>query len=98
MSNNTVIGRSFGSETVATKTEEGGWKVIVSMTEKRILSGSTDWEEKHISSMCTDDYFENAYKVATEATLLKFSDAIKLTQSDSLFEDMGEEESEKEEA
>lgn len=96
MASKQVIGRSFGSDTVAVKTEEGDWKVTVSMVEKRLLYGETEWEVKELASVCTDSYFENAYKVATEATLLKFSDRIKETGTDSLFEELVEVETKEE--
>lgn len=80
-----VIGRSFGSDTVAEKDESGDWKVVVTMTEKRLIEGS-DWEVKKISAQCTDKRFEKAYAVAMNSTLEQFTDALGITKSDSLFE------------
>ena len=80
-----VIGRSFGSDTVATKEEDGSWKVIVSMTERRQLKGA-DWEEKKISTMCTNAFFEKAYSVALDSTLKQFEASVHKTGTDSLFD------------
>ena len=79
-----VVGRSFGSDTVAIKNELGDWEVTVNMTEKRLQEGM-EWEERLISTKCTDSSFEKAYGVAMNATLDKFNDAVTKTGSDSLF-------------
>jgi hypothetical protein len=79
-----VIGRSFGSDTLATLEDDGSWKIIVTMTEKRQVEGQ-DWEEKKISTMCTNKAFEKAYSVALDSTLRQFEDEVKKTGSDSLF-------------
>jgi hypothetical protein len=80
-----IVGRSFGSNTIATKEEDGSWKVIVDMVEKRLVKDA-DWETKTVSAMCTSDTFEKAYATAMESTLMQFQDAIDATGSDSLFE------------
>lgn len=85
-----IIGRCFGSDTVATLEEDGSWKVIVSMTEKRQVDGK-DWEEKKISTMCTNTSFDKAYSTALDSTLRQFEDAIKNTGNDSLFLDYDKE-------
>ena len=79
-----VTGRSFGSTTVAIKTEEGDWQVTVNIIEKRKLSDG-DWEEKKLEAMCTHKAFDAAYKVASESALRQLGDALKGTNSDSLF-------------
>jgi len=79
-----MIGRYFGSDTLATVEEDGSWKVIVTMTEKRQVDGK-DWEEKKISTMCTNASFDKAYSVALDSTLRQFEDAIKKNGNDSLF-------------
>jgi hypothetical protein len=79
-----VTGRYFGSDTIAEKNEQGDWEVVVSMTERRKLKDG-DWEERVISTKCTDTSFDKAYEVAMNATLEKFSVAVDSTQNDSLF-------------
>jgi len=79
-----IVGRSFGSDTLATLEEDGSWKVIVTMTEKRQVEGS-DWEEKKISTMCTNNSFDKAYSTALDSTLRQFEDSIKKMGTDSLF-------------
>lgn len=80
-----IVGRAFGSTTVATMEENGNWTVVVSMNEKRLQKGMEEWEEQNISTQCTDSTFEKAYSVAMTATLEKFSAHIEATKSDSLF-------------
>ena len=82
-----IVGRSFGSTTVATKTETGDWTVVVNMVESRKLDGQ-DWEEKKISTQCTNSSFADAYKVALEATLGQFQKELAITKSDSLFPEL----------
>jgi len=84
MSKLNVVGRAFSSGTVATKDENGDWKVIVDMVEKRLVEG-LEWEEKKVSAMCTNKTFQDAYGTAMESTLKQFQDATLATGSDSLF-------------
>ena len=84
MSKLDIVGRSFGSETIATKDDNGDWKVIVKMQEKRLVRGE-DWEPKELSAMCTSDTFEKAYSVAMESVLKQFDDTLSSTKSDSMF-------------
>ena len=87
-----IVGRSFGSSTVAEKDETGNWVVVVTMTEQRKLAGG-DWEDKKISSQCTDRTFEKAYATAMNSTLEQFSDILdKTNNKESLFDDLPEEE------
>ena len=79
-----IVGRSFGSDTLATLGEDGSWKVIVTMTEKRQIDGK-EWEEKKISTMCTNNSFDKAYSTALDSTLRQFEDSVKKTGTDSLF-------------
>jgi len=80
-----VVGRSFGSDTLAEKTSTGDWKVTVTMTERRMLLGS-EWEERKLSAQCTDSTFEKAYGIAMNSTLEQFNDALEVTKTDSLFD------------
>lgn len=79
-----VVGRFFGSEITAEKTEEGDWKVLVEMVERRKLAGE-DWKEIRLSTQCTDKVFEKAYAVALNATMDKFNDALEKTGGDGMF-------------
>ena len=79
-----IVGRSFGSDTLATLEDDGSWKVIVTMTEKRQIDGK-EWEEKKISTMCTNNSFDKAYSTALDSTLRQFEDSVKKTGTDSLF-------------
>lgn len=79
-----IVGRSFGSDTLATLEEDGSWKIIVTMTERRMVVGK-DWEAKKISTMCTNKSFDKAYSVALDSTLRQFEDSVKKTGTDSLF-------------
>jgi len=80
-----VVGRTFGSNTVAERTEEGDWKVTVTMIEKRLVKGG-EWEERVISAFCVDRHFENAYPVSMNSVLEQFDDLLKKTGTDSMFE------------
>lgn len=79
-----VVGRKFGSDILAEKTDTGDWTVTVIMRECRHVSGE-EWEEKKLAAQCTDTNFEKAYAIAMNSTLEQFNDAIAITQSDSLF-------------
>jgi hypothetical protein len=84
MDESLINGRYFGSHTTAVKNEQGDWEVTVTMEEKRRYKGQ-DWEVKTISTLCTNDTFEEAYSVAMTSTIEKFKDIIEKTKSDSLF-------------
>lgn len=84
-----IVGRFFGSDTVAEKLEDGSWKVTVNMTEKMKLKGG-EWEEKILSTFCTDDEFDKAYMVAANATLEKFQQVLNDNKSNSMFGNIGQ--------
>lgn len=79
-----VTGRVFGSNTMATRNEDGSWTVTVDMVEKRRLNGE-DWEDKTVITTISDQYFERAYVTAMNATIDKFSRAVEESGSDSMF-------------
>lgn len=79
-----VKGRFFSSDTLAIINENSDWEVTVRMTERRLRDGM-DWEEKILSTKCTEDSFEKAYGIAMRATLEKFNAVMEETKSDSMF-------------
>jgi hypothetical protein len=85
MDEQTIVGRSFGSDTTAIKNEEGDWEVTCRMIEKMLMSGETEWKEKIIATKYIDASFEKAYGIAMSATLEKFEQEVEKTKSDSLF-------------
>lgn len=80
-----VVGRFFGSDTVATKTDTGDWQVIVTMLERRKVEGG-EWEEKKLQAMCTENDFIKAYSVAMNSAIGQFNDRLTVTGTSSLFE------------
>ena len=80
-----VTGRNFMSDIQCIKNADGDWEVVVRMQEKRKLDGKDEWEEKEVSSKCTDKSYAKAYQVAMDATLLKFQDQVSLIGNNSLF-------------
>jgi hypothetical protein len=91
MDNFAIVGRSFGSDTLATVEEDGSWKVIVSMTERRRFNGK-DWEEKKVSTMCTNNSFDKAYSTALDSTLRQYEADMNKNDNGSLFADAAIEE------
>lgn len=81
-----VIGRSFSSTTLAERTEEGDWRVTVTMNESRKVEDS-EWEEKSLKSTFVDNSFEKAYATALNSVLEQFNEVLTKTKSDSMFED-----------
>ena len=92
-----ITGKVFSSTTIATKEEDGSWKIVVDMVERRRI-GDGEWEEKKIESMCVDDTFEDAYQVAMNSVLENFQLILHENKTGSMFpEDVVEEEVQKEE-
>lgn len=82
-----VNGRTFGSDITGIRDENGDWKVVVKMFERRRIEGQ-DWEEKEVSTACIDSDFEKAYSVALNSSLEKFNDILEENGGSGMFEDL----------
>lgn len=72
MTLNDAVVRIFGSNTIATKDENGYWKVITTMTEKVSTDGE-HFEEKKIEKMGISNDFQQAFDTALEALLREYA-------------------------
>jgi hypothetical protein len=71
-----IKARTFGSKTIATRDDDGYWKVVIDMTESLSFDG-VNFEDKKLETMALDKSFEKAYDVALTALFAKFESETK---------------------
>lgn len=81
-----VLGRRFISDTIATQTEDGVWKLEVHIKELKSSDGDK-WEEKEVNAVAFSDDMDDAYNIAVTSVMEQFSDALEAGNGNSMFKD-----------